>query len=69
MKKYTGKQLKEFKKIRALGNIEGSLEEAERSLQLKFTEREIDALISFVWHSPQLQSIRERLGKMEAKKT
>ena len=47
------------------GNMDGSMEEAKKSLTRRFTDREIDAIVSIVWFSPALQSIRNRVGKLE----
>ena len=43
----------------------GELNEARKSLELKFTENELIELINMFWFSDGMQSIRQRLDKME----
>gem|GEM_PF-4422796 len=46
------------------GRNEGELKEAKESLKLRFTEREIQALLHWFWHSEMMQSIRDEHARV-----
>ena len=47
------------------GHNEGSFEEAQESLKKRFTDRELDVIITMCWQSPMMQEIRNRLYTLE----
>ena len=50
-----------------IGRLRGQSEEALKSLMRRFTPAELQEVINMVWFSPELQSIRRRLGELERK--
>lgn len=55
--------LKMCKQMRELGQSEGELKEARRSLSMRFTEPELKELFSLFWFGAEMQSIRSHLAK------
>ncbi len=47
------------------GIQEGTLEEAKESIKRRFTAREIDAILSFMWFSDMMQSIRNQIAGLK----
>lgn len=47
------------------GHNEGSFAEAQESLKKRFTDRELDVIITMCWQSPMMQEIRNRLYALE----
>ena len=54
-----------FTQGREAGINDGEIDEAMRSLKLRFTDRELDALCIIMWFSERMKSIRNRLNKLE----
>ena len=52
--------------IRA-GTMDGIAKEAETRLRLMFTDAELKALFWIFWFSPEMDSIRMRIGTLEGK--
>ena len=55
----------EFAKIRAGFERDGAVDAGRASLERRFTEPELSALVNMVWFSPHMQSIRRRIGDLE----
>lgn len=57
--------LSELEKFKIQYKREGSLDHAGKTLMIKFTPEEIDALFLIFWNSEAMNTIRARIQKLE----